>query len=65
MTLTMHCPRCDAVLTAHDEDDLVIKVQAHVRYDHKLAHTLARKHILRRFRALAEESHDPEDDGAH
>ena len=51
MTLTMHCPRCDALLTADDEDDLVVKVQTHVRDEHKLGRTLPRKHILHRLRA--------------
>lgn len=49
--LTMPCPRCDVVLTADDEDDLVAKVQTHVRNDHGLKHTLPRKHILHRLRA--------------
>jgi len=46
MTISMTCQRCDAVITADDEDDLVAKVQAHARGDHGLAHILPRKHIL-------------------
>ena len=50
MALTMPCPRCDAVIDAKDEDDLVAKVQRHVREDHGLDHTLPAKHILARLR---------------
>lgn len=49
MSLTMPCPRCDAVIDAEDEDDLVAKVQRHVRED-GLDHTLPAKHILARLR---------------
>jgi hypothetical protein len=48
MTLILTCTRCDAVITADDEDDLVAKVQTHVRDDHGLTHALSRKHILAR-----------------
>jgi len=51
MTVTIHCQRCAAVLTGEDEDDLVAKVQAHVRDEHKLGRNLPRKHILYRLRA--------------
>ncbi|HLH64619.1 MAG TPA: DUF1059 domain-containing protein [Solirubrobacteraceae bacterium] len=50
MTITMSCPRCDAVIDAADEDDLVAKVQQHVREDHGLDHTMPAKHILARLR---------------
>ena len=50
MTMTLTCPRCDTIIDAEDEDDLVAKVQAHVRDDHDLEHTLPRKHILARLR---------------
>lgn len=50
MPMTLNCPRCDFVLTAEDEDDLVAKVQTHVREDHGLEHTLPRKHIVARLR---------------
>ena len=50
MTLKMKCPRCDTVITAADEDDLVARVQAHARNDHGLQHTLPRKHILANLR---------------
>jgi hypothetical protein len=46
MPLTINCPRCDTPITAHDEDDLVQKVQTHVREDHGLSRTLPRRHIL-------------------
>jgi predicted small metal-binding protein len=46
MLLTVSCPRCEALIEARDEDDLVAKVQQHVREDHGLEHTLPRKHIL-------------------
>ena len=46
MTLTVNCPRCQAVIEARDEDELVVTVQHHVRDDHGLEHTLPRKHIL-------------------
>jgi uncharacterized C2H2 Zn-finger protein len=50
MSVTVACPRCDAVIDAKDEDDLVAKVQKHVHEDHGLKHTLPRKHILARLR---------------
>ena len=43
MTITMSCPRCDAVIDAADEDDLVAKVQQHVREDHGLDHIAKRR----------------------
>ena len=46
MTITMQCRRCDVVISADDEDDLVAKVQAHARDEHDLKHDLPRKHIL-------------------
>jgi predicted small metal-binding protein len=48
MTLILTCPRCDARITANDEDELVAKVQSHVRDDHGATHALSRKHILAR-----------------
>ena len=56
MTLTLNCPRCNAAITAEDEDDLVEKVQTHVRDDHGLDHTLPRKHILARLNKLSPNS---------
>jgi len=50
MALTVNCPRCEKVIHAEDEDDLVLKIQTHVRDDHQLPHTLPRKHILARLR---------------
>ncbi len=50
MTMTLNCPRCEAVIDAKDEDELVIKVQTHVQDDHDLEHTLPRKHILAQLR---------------
>ena len=50
MSLTMGCPRCEKVIEARDENDLVAKVQQHVREDHGLGHTLPAKHILARLR---------------
>ncbi len=46
MSITMPCRRCDTMITADDEDDLVAKVQAHARAEHNLKHDLPRKHIL-------------------
>jgi predicted small metal-binding protein len=60
MTMTLNCPRCDAVIDAEDEDDLVAKVQDHVREDHGLDHTMPRKHILARLRTVGPR-HDSED----
>lgn len=48
MTLSLTCPRCHTAITAGDEDDLVARVQAHVRDDHGGRHTPAREHILAR-----------------
>jgi hypothetical protein len=56
MTMTLTCPRGDAVIDARDEDALVAKVQAHVREDPGLEHTLPRKHILARLRRQAGEN---------
>lgn len=50
MTITMSCPRCDTVIDAADENDLVAKVQRHVREDHRLDHDMPAKHILARLR---------------
>lgn len=52
MMMTLNCQRCDAVIDAEDEDDLVAKVQDHVREDHGLDHTMPRKHILARLRKV-------------
>ena len=52
--LQVACPRCETIIAAADEDDLVNKVQAHVRDDHGLGHTLPRKHILARLRRIRE-----------
>lgn len=46
MTISLPCKRCDAVITAEDEDELVAQVQAHAARDHDLAHPLSREHIL-------------------
>jgi predicted small metal-binding protein len=56
MSFTINCPRCDATITAEDEDDLVAKVQTHVREDHGLEHTLPRKHVLARLNKLSAQS---------
>jgi uncharacterized C2H2 Zn-finger protein len=48
MTISLTCPRCDAVITARDEDELVVRVQAHVRDAHDAGHCPSRKHILAR-----------------
>jgi predicted small metal-binding protein len=50
MTITIRCPRCALEITAADEDELVARVQQHVRDDHELPHTLPRKHILHELR---------------
>ncbi len=48
MTLNLNCPRCKAEITGDDEDDLVAKVQSHVRDEHGATHAVSRKHILAR-----------------
>lgn len=48
MTVSLTCPRCDAEITADGEDDLVDKVQSHIRDDHGATHALSREHILAR-----------------
>ncbi len=45
-SIRLICPRCDAVITAGNEDELVANVRSHVRDDHGATHTLSRKHIL-------------------
>jgi hypothetical protein len=55
MTISVPCPRCDKVITATDEDDLVVQVQDHVGRDHDLPKVLPRKHILARLRRHREQ----------
>jgi predicted small metal-binding protein len=50
MPITITCPRCALEITADGEEELVARVQQHVRDDHELPHTLPRKHILRELR---------------
>ena len=53
MTLTLTCKRCNEAITAEDEDELVVRVQAHVGAHsraHGVPHNLSRKHILVRLR---------------
>ena len=50
MSMTIACPRCGALIDAEGDDDLIAKVQAHVREDHGLDHTMPRKHILAQLR---------------
>jgi len=47
MTITMTCKRCDAEITATDEDELVTAVQSHIR-DHGGEHAPSREQILAR-----------------
>lgn len=48
MTVSLTCPRCNTVITADDEDQLVAHVQAHVRDDHEASHSPSREHVLAR-----------------
>lgn len=51
MTLSLTCKHCDATLTGATEDELVDRVQAHVRghsLDHGRDHTVSREQILAR-----------------
>jgi predicted small metal-binding protein len=50
MSMRIACPRCEVVIEAEDEDDLVAQVQTHVREDHGSVHEMPRKHILARLR---------------
>lgn len=50
MTLSVTCPRCDAVINADDADEVVARVHTHARVDHKLTHALSGEHILARLR---------------
>jgi hypothetical protein len=52
MTISVPCPRCEKVITAEDDDDLVAQVQDHVARDHDLPRVLPRKHILARLGRL-------------
>ena len=47
MNLTMNCRRCDVTITADNEDELVTRVQDHVR-THPGMPELTREHILGR-----------------
>lgn len=49
MTVSLTCGPCGTVITAEDEDELVIRVQAHAR-DHDGAPDLSREHILSHLR---------------
>lgn len=44
--LEMRCPRCERVISANSEEDLVAQVQDHARDDHGVQHQLTPKHIL-------------------
>ncbi len=58
MTRSMKCNRCGEVLTGSAEDDLVDRVQAHVRghaCDHGRDHAPSREQILARLAAQAKE----------
>lgn len=63
MSMSIPCPRCELVIDADDEDDLLAKVQRHVRDDHGLDHTLPPKHILARLRRRPDPGHDAEAHG--
>lgn len=54
MTISLTCRHCDATITADNEDDLVARVQAHVR-EHDDARVPSREHILAR---LHRQRHD-------
>lgn len=45
-TIGLPCKRCDTVITADDEDELVAEVQAHAAREHDLTHALSRERIL-------------------
>jgi hypothetical protein len=53
MTVTITCKHCNTVITADDDDDLVVQVQAHVAgHPGEPASALTRDHILARLRRL-------------
>lgn len=57
MTVSLICARCQELITAEDEDELVAQVQAHAR-DHGGAHG---QHVPSRERILAHlHRQDPE-----
>jgi hypothetical protein len=47
MTLSLTCKRCNEVITGHDEDELVTRVQTHVRL-HTRLHAVSREQVLAR-----------------
>ena len=53
MTLSLTCNSCNEAITGADEDELVARVQAHVREHsrlHGVSHTLSRDQVLARLR---------------
>ncbi len=48
MTVSMSCRRCQKLITADDEDQLVELSQAHASSEHR--HTPSREHILAHLR---------------
>ena len=64
MSITMSCPRCDAVIHAENEDDLVARIQLHVHEDHGLGHTLPTRHILAHLRRAGTPSGSGAGDGS-
>lgn len=57
MTLSLTCTRCKEVITADGEDELVSRVQAHVR-SHSRVHAVSREQVLARLHR-----HDRGEDG--
>jgi predicted small metal-binding protein len=56
MTMVVPCRRCGAQISGRDEDELLARVQDHIRKVHASQHVPPREHLL----AHAQERDDPE-----
>ena len=62
MTLSLTCKHCDEVITGDGEDELVARVQTHVRghaRGHRRGHAVSREQILARLHRQHPEEKPP------
>jgi predicted small metal-binding protein len=52
--LELDCRRCGETITAHDEDELVARVHAHIKAKHGSPHAPAREHLLAHARVVGQ-----------
>jgi predicted small metal-binding protein len=46
MSISLTCKGCETVITAQDEDELVLALQRHIVDDHNSSHSPTREQIL-------------------